>query len=302
MERSDYGYYHLCSPGEDAKNFIVDINDWYAAFNIVGVCAAACRDVVILSFSIEDSHPHFLLYGRLEDCEAFKEMYTKTYMHHIISTRGNSDGIVIRLELIPVKDEKHLMNAGAYTVIQPTKDGKRIMPYDYLWGTGSMYFRQKNHVPIWLFDNSGHIGKTVRIKDLTIRERLSLLHSKNSVPDDWLVCNGFLLPANYIDVAGFENIYKTHNCFRAFCSMTAKQIQELLAKIAEYNGITVEDFEARKLCSQLCMTMFHKQTPASLDPQNRLLLAKGLRNTHHLSFRQISTLVRIPEKELRRYL
>ena len=64
-------------------------------------------------------------------------------MRHVVSSRGDSDGVSLKLEVIPVTDNEHLMRVGAYTVIQPTKDGKNVMPYDYPYGTGSMYFRPR---------------------------------------------------------------------------------------------------------------------------------------------------------------
>ena len=48
------GYYHLCSDGDLSPLFIADDDDYRVAFNLVGVCAANC-DVVVLSFSIEDT-------------------------------------------------------------------------------------------------------------------------------------------------------------------------------------------------------------------------------------------------------
>lgn len=43
---------------------------------VIAVCAAN-TDVVVVSFSIEDSHPHFLLYGTKEGCTRFKLLYEK---------------------------------------------------------------------------------------------------------------------------------------------------------------------------------------------------------------------------------
>lgn len=297
------GYFHLCSPGEEGKNFIKTRDDHFAAFNLVGVCAAEYEnEVFVLSFSIEDSHPHLLLRGTRRGCELFASRYSKKYSRHIVSSRGNSDGVVINIDVIPVTDEEYLMRTGAYTIIQPTKDGKKVMPYDFLFGTGSMYFRSLRHIPIWLVSESGEVLKPQRIGELSRKQRNKLLFcKKESVPDDWLICQGFLLPSNYVRVDLFENIYKTHNCFRAFCSLTNRQLQEMLARTAEYRGITMDDFEARTVCGQACRQLFGTADTRRLDCRQRLTLAQRMRREYHLSFRQLSTLVHLPEIEIKSY-
>ena len=155
-------YFHLFANGDDARGFILDVEDFYAAFNRFGVCAAA-TGVAVLSFSIEDSHPHALLYGLESECVKFKELYETTTLHYIVSNRGSAGGVVFYLELYPIADEDYLRNVAAYTIVQPTKDGKRVMPYDYLWGTGSMYFRPENHIPIWSVKADGSLSQTRRM-------------------------------------------------------------------------------------------------------------------------------------------
>ena len=256
------GYYHLCSFGSEGHNFIKSQDDYFAAFNIVGVCAADFYgEVVVLSFSIEDSHPHLLLYGTRPVCEQFAHRYKKTYMRHVVSSRGDSDGVSLKLEVIPVTDNEHLMRVGAYTVIQPTKDGKNVMPYDYPYGTGSMYFRPRWHIPIWLISTNGEVLESHKIAELSKKKKDRLLFCKTcSVPDDWLFCQGFLLPTNYIAVDMFEAIYKTHNCFRTFLIRGKAKDTPILERMAATKGVRLDDFEARTLIGNKSMEMFDKKT------------------------------------------
>ena len=99
----------------------------------------------------------------------------------------------------------------------------------------------------------------------------------------------------------FEAIYKTHNCFRAFCSMNKKQWQDMMSRIAEYRGVTLEDFEARMLSSRQSRELFGTADIRRLNSKQRLMLAQKLRREYHLSFRQLSTLVRLPEMEIKSY-
>ena len=123
-----------------------------------------------------------------------------------------------------------------------------------------------------------------------------------TIPDHWLVCNGLILPSNYADVARFESIYVTHNRFRVFLSSPKKREEMMLARMADQRGVSMEDLEARKVCGDTCKILFGTRDPRRLDPQRRLRLAQQLRDRHRLTFRQLATLVRLPESEIRTFV
>ena len=295
-------FFHFCANGPETRNFILCEADYYANFNLIGVCAAN-SDAVVVSFSLEDSHPHGLLWGTRESCLGFMSKYEDQVRRYSARTHPSGTKIVFKCELYPIGDEKYLKNVATYTIIQPTKDGKPIMYYDYLWGTGSMYFRGNNHTPIWYYDKEGVIQEPVPFETLTARNKRAITHSQTlTIPDDWLVCNGFILPSNYVDVKRFENIYKTHNVFRVFTSSPKQREEEMLQTMANFRGVSLEDLEARRICGDFCRQMFGFRDPRRLDAPGRIKLAQQLRRQYRLSIRQLSTLVYIPESELRRYV
>lgn len=296
-------FFHVCANGADARNFIICEADYYAAFNLIAVCAAN-TDVVVVSFSIEDSHPHFLLWGTRKNCSRFKVLYETLYGHHAWATRKGGADLLLRCELYPIgDDEEYLLYAAVYTVIQATKDGKPVMPYDYPWGTGCLVFRKSPYVPVWLLDENGNVCKPVPFKSLGVRAQRALLHSQQfSIPGDWLVCNGLILPSNYVDVKLFESIYGSHNRFRVFLASPRAREKELLAKMAEQRGVNLEDLEARKVCGNVCKQLFGTRDPRRLDGPQRIRLAQELRNGYRLTFRQLATLVRLPETEVRTFV
>lgn len=294
------GFYHIYANGEDAREFVICEEDYKFQFNLVGVCAYN-SEVEVLAFSIEDSHPHFFLFGIWDKCLKFKCLYQTATMHHIANTRGGVDGVIFDCEIDRLKDIDHIMSVGTYVITQPTKDGKRVMPYDYRWGTGSMYFRPQNHIPIWLESEAG-IRKPVPIGSLSFTERQKIRGSRMPVPDDWLVSDGIILPDNYVNVKLFESLYKTHNCFRTFLTRGKAKDTPILERMAASRGVSLEDYEARALIGKTCMEMFDKKTVRWLDAHQRLALAREIRRTHHLSWRQLSTFCRLPESELRKYV
>lgn len=296
-------YFHVCANGADARNFIICQADYYAAFNLIAACAAN-TNVHVVSFSIEDTHPHFLLWGTEEDCIRFKLRYERLYTHHASATRKGRSELVLRCELYPIGDDQdYLRNVAVYTIIQATKDGKAVMPYDYPWGTGCLVFRKGFHVPVWLFDSRGNLCQPVPFGSLGVRDRRAVLHSQLwTIPDNWLVCNGLILPTNYVDVARFESIYGTHNRFRVFLSSPRQREEQMLARMAEQRGVSFDDQEARTLCGDTCKQLFETRDARRLDGPQRILLAQQLRRQYKLTFRQLATLVRLPEMEVRAHV
>ena len=302
LDREDYPhFYHLCSDGELTPEFITCEDDFRVAFNLVGVCAAN-SDVIVLSFSVEDTHLHSLLYGTKAGCVEFKTMYEESWAHHVGCIRGTREGSDIELELILIDTQDYLMNVGAYTIYQATKDGKQVMPYDYRWGTGSMYFRSSGHTSIWLTDDDGQRCRTMRVGDLSERTRRRLLCSRHPVPGSWLLCNGILLPENYIDVSRYECIYKTPNCFRVFQGNNRNRDQLVQQRIAGARGVAIDDAEARLKCQSLIQQLFGFKDVRRLDALQRITVAQQLRRQFRLSCRQIASLVRIPYKEVCKYV
>ena len=301
MENNNCSFYHMFANGDDSRNFITSQKDFYAAFNRMGVCAANSSARVV-SFSIEDTHPHVLLYGTEQDCVKFKNAYFTSTLRYIAANRGSLYDVILNYELYPVKSEDYLKNVAVYTIFQATKDGKKIMPFDYIWGSGPLYFRPENVLPIWYVDANGCVQNPMPISNLTARQKESMLHSRKKVPDNWLVCNGFLLPENYVDVELFESIYQTHNCYRVFLANSKKKDDTVVAKMSKVRGMMIEDIEARKISAAVCYSLFHKHDSRWLDTNQRLELAQELRRQYYLSFRQLATLCRLPEAEIRKYV
>lgn len=294
-------YYHLFANGDDAHNFITSESDFKAAFNIIGVCAAN-TNASVLSFSIEDTHPHMLLYGNKEECVRFKIMFESSYCHHIIRTRGDKDNVRLECDLYAISNEDYLRNAAVYTIFQPTKDGKGILPSDYLWGTASMYFRKGKYIPIWYISSEMNVSMPVTMGSLTERERRKVLACRRQVPRDWLVCNGFLLPSNYVDVRKYEDIFQTVNCFRVFMGNNSRKCDAIINRMAKAHGISLDDLEARKVAEEVCLSLFEKKTARHLTPAQRLTFALTLRRTRQMTFRQIAIISRLPEAEIRKYV
>lgn len=297
----DKHYYHLFANGCDAQNFIIGEYEFKAAFNRIAVCSFLCN-VTVLAASIEDTHPHILLWGDRENAEMFKAKYEDLSIRYISRHRGTAEGIVLHCELCEINDNTYLMNAASYVIVQATKDGKPVLPYDYLYGTGALYFRKTGSILPWDHDYQGHIYERKELGSFPVKEQWRICNTKLRMPPDWIIVNGFIHPYSFVNVAGFENIFKTHNCFRAFLASGKARDEIVRRTMSTVRGLTLEDLEARMRCMERCINLFGKKTTKFLTTGQRLELAQDLRSKYGISFRQLSFLTKLPEAELRKYI
>ena len=111
-----------------------------------------------------------------------------------------------------------------------------------------------------------------------------------------------LLPDNYVDVAHYESIYSTANCFRVFLASNRNRDQEILKRIATVRGVAIEDSEARKLCHEISEQHFGTKNVHILNSSQRIQLAQELRRKWHINARQIASLVQLKYTEVCKYI
>lgn len=102
-----------------------------------------------------------------------------------------------------------------------------------------------------------------------------------------------------MDVKRFEGIYKTHNRFRVFLSSTKAREEQMQLKMVEWHGAAVEDQEARALCGNVCKQLYGTRDPRRLNTVQRINVAQLLRKDYRMTIRQLATLVRLDEAEIR---
>ena len=294
-------YYHFYSDGKLSAELFLSKSDYVAAMNRLAVCAARFPEVIIVAFTFEDTHVHLLLYCVEGEGKAFCDLFKRLTMIHISNMRGGKPpGLRILFDVEGIEEESYLKKVGVYVVVQPTKDGKGIMPYDYPWGSASLYFRGEKVIPLWCVDRYGVVQDTVRIGDMTCRERKKQFKTEVPLPEEWLACNGIILPSNYVDISRFEQIYRTHNTYRAFLSRSSDS--EMIRQAALVRGVSLPDYEMRDTCRKLCRDVFGVRDVRTLDSARRLELARHLRRCYLISNKQLSRIVHVPVEEIDRLL
>ena len=294
-------YYHFYSDGKLAAELFLSKSDFVAALNRLAVCALAFRNVIIVAFTFEDTHVHLVLYCTEEDGKSFCALFKKLTMMYISRTRnGVPPDLKVRFEAEPVEGPEKLKRVGAYVAVQPTKDGKGVMPYDYPWSSAPLYFRGEKSVLPWCVDKTGVVQKSVRVSSLTFKEKRKYFKTAASIPEEWLVCNGIILPSNYVDVVRFESIYGSHNSYRVHMARAGGLDSD--RNMDSTRGVSLSDNEMRDACRAICRDAFGVGGIRSLNAFQRLEVARQLRYRYMVSVKQLSRIVHVPAEELERFL
>lgn len=294
-------FYHLFSCGADAADFIINEADYCATSNRIAVLAFV-HGVIVLAFGIEDTHLHILIYATPEAATAFKANFQRETRCYIMYTREHHLDAQFTLTVGDIKDEIHLKRTAAYVVSQATKDGKKVMPYDYKWCSAALYFRTTPVDLLWRINPDLSLKQVVKLGNFNIQDRWAITRSKRDLPGDWLVCDGLILPSSFVDVKQYQHIYGTPNSFRVFLASTKESDKMVLNDMAEARGISLEEDESRYVCSGLCREMFGFADTRRLGTTQRIELARALRKQYHMGLPQIARRVHLPESELIKYV
>ena len=277
------GYYHICSDGNCASVLFETEADFKAAMNRVAICAA-CFPVIIVAFVLMGNHFHFVVRCESEeDCRRFIAEFrrlTCRYNGGIDCDESNLSDIEVKI--IPVNDPEYLKTLICYVLKNPTK-ARLDMFYSYPWGSGDVYFKSKMSYK--------HLVYT-RVGDYTIDTARKQFNTRRQLPAEWIVCDGVILPRNYIAVREVEELYKTPFSFMYFLSLNNdKAIED---DMGEWTSLKMNDYELREARDELLYSTFGKSRIRDMSAQERVRLAKMLKQKYHCSKKQLARIVQLP--------
>lgn len=283
------GYYHVCSDGNYASVIFLNPDDFKAAMNRVAGCALRLR-VIILAFVLMDNHFHFIIWAPSED-EAYRfaqEFKRLTGLYQTEKYHRPSSLKKLPVKVLPIKDEEALKTQICYVLKNPTK--ARIgMFYDYPWGTGALYFRKDGAVKPAL-NVASFTQDTIR---MTCRTRVA-------IPADWRICDGILIPENYVPVEEVEQLFRTTRSFMYYLSLNKDDEIELA--MGQWNELRLTDSELRQERDLYAREKFGTSRLRDLSLHDRIKAARYLRHKYLCSKRQVARIVQLPFETIEKVL
>ena len=238
-------------------------------------------DILILAFVLMDSHVHFVLYGKFESCNRFIHDYIKlTSMYISYKYQEKNTLRSIQISHQTISDDRYLKTVICYVVKNPLTAGLPYMPWDYPWGSGSLYFRVNGtwSSPWWMIDSGIMTDK--------IRDIRKLTRSKVKIDEGISTINKVIVPAQYVSVDIVEQLFRSHKAYHYFLS-TIKEI-DVESQGGVISKLSVPLIEMRENRRRLSEELFGVTELRNLNMEQRLRLARYLKSRYNCSPKQIS--------------
>lgn len=273
-------YYHVCSEGLEKRMIFRNRREFIMGINYVALCHLKCN-VRILCFCLMGNHFHFILSGSYQECWKFGNEYKRMCGMMMKRTQESDAGMKdVELQVKEITNMSYLEYAIAYVLRNPVVAGFRIMPHQYEWGSGDMYFR------------SSYIASGRRADSFSIKELSRLLNSNIKIPGHYIIDeSGIISPLNYIDYKAVEDIFKHPS--RLLGLLSAKKETEFEIFMGVADNYTPDIEELKDSVRELIRVEFGVKAVSQLSMEQRVLLCGLMRKNFRASRKQIALITRL---------
>ena len=243
-------------------------------------------EVIILAFSLMDTHVHFILYGAFESCNRFVHDYIRRTSWYLAVRYGENHkfgDVPIRHQLIDT--DYYLKVAICYTVKNAPVAGIPHNALDYPWSSGPLYFKRAGLwcSPRWL-EEDGAAVETASQMGLNVR-RETLRTRKYASPEDVRIFDGLVFPGEYVAYEVVERLFKTCKSFNYFFCRTKEE--DVDARGGSISHLSIPMQEMRQHKNEICKELFGTSSIKGLNTQQRIRLARTMRQRYNSSLKQI---------------
>ena len=274
-------FFHVCSEGLDGNLIFRNRKEFIMGMNYVAICAFKCK-VKILCFCLMGNHFHFVISGSFEECWKFANEY-KRLCGMMAQRLQGIEGLMqnVEIQIKKLDSREYLENAIAYILRNPIAAGYRLMPHQYEWGTGDVYFRS-DYVP------SGR-----RLDSFSFRElAYKILMSKAELPGDYIIdANLMISPLCYIDYKTVESLFGHPSRLLGLLSAKKEAEFELFLGIAEKYIPDMEELKAA--VRELINVEFGVKSISQLSLEQKIRLCSLMRRNYHASRKQIALITHL---------
>lgn len=277
--------WHFCTDGQAIDVLFKDEEDFRYGMNLIFVMFKQFK-VVILAFSLMDTHIHFILYGEFDECNRMMHEYLRRlsiYIRHKYGERKKLRKCPLSHQLIDTVF--YLKAAICYTLKNAPVGGLHYSAVDYPWSSGPLYFRTITgwSRPVWYDSLTDEIiyGRSVR----------RLFHTQDIKKEKSLIVkmiDGLVFPGEYVAYEIVEKIFRSHKGFNYF--MCISKDSDVESRGGAISNLTMPIQEMRQHKAEICQRLFGVSSIKTLDTAKRLLLARTLKSKFNSSTKQICRL------------
>ena len=276
--------WHFSTDGNAVDVMFYDTQDFIDGMNRIYVTLPGYR-VIILAYSLMDTHVHFILYGEFDECNRFMHDYVRRTSCHIAFRHGDThkmDGVPINYQAVDT--DFYLKVVICYTIKNAPAGGIPYNAIDYPWSSGPLYFRRAGDwsSPAWLNEVPDGIPQS---KEMGVRQQKRVLKS-HARPEKAIRMTGpIVFPGTYVAYEIVEKLYKTCKSFNYFLCISREEDVDARGGTISHLSIPMQEMRQHK--KEICKEMFGTTDIKKLDTQRRIRLARVLRTRFNSSKKQI---------------
>jgi len=272
--------YHLSTP-EDFPLLFKSESDYKAAMTIIGITARMHPDVVIFTFEWMSNHLHTVLAASRNKVMAFfkdLERYLFKYLQTVDPSFGKLKWGVSLREVTNLSDFRNVIaydNRNAYVVLPNTT------PFTYRWGANKYFF-----------SDEASLRCHMQNKHLTVRQIRALTRThKTDAAAGLAMIDGYVSPSVFCAIDESEKMFRSA---RHYFYKLSRDI-ESQGKIAKELGERVYyvDDELYSVISALSNKQYGQLSPATLDKNAKIDMARTMHYDYNASNKQISRILRL---------
>lgn len=277
-------YWHICSP-PDFPAFFCNDSEFKQGVTQLALCAFEFK-VRIVAFELMNNHLHLILAGERDECEKLFYSYrsrisrvSKTFGHDISFDRMHPN-------VISIDDVRALRNEIAYVHRNCLVPNPNMVPNNYLWGTGYLYF-----------NNLLYYCPLTDVNSLTIREKRSLLHSRNTeLPSHYKLFSGMISPLSFCTVNEGQMYFRNPLAYNHAIFNDYETYSKLSKRDNESSCISYEEFYYA--ATSICRTEFNVNTINKLSDADKHRLAQKMHDDYNATNAQLNRVLGIDKAVL----
>lgn len=271
------------------KIWFRDDQDFRVGMNYIAIISLS-SGINVLAFILMSNHVHLVLQCTREQARWFIDELKRRYSEYL-SRRYGTDDFLRRngADIQPViLEDESFERAFAYTIMNPVAANICLNAFEYPWSSAGAYFRPT-------------VREGMKARDMSIRARRKLLHSRSEIPDGVIVGgNGFILPESFIPVKFVESVFRTPKRLNYFMMNSSKAKKRMLS---QESGIpSFKDQVIIASVPDLCRSLFHKTVISELDELELTDLIKQVRRRFSADINQIARVLGVKYSDVARML
>lgn len=252
--------------------------------------------VSVLAFVLMNTHFHFILYGRFDECAKFIKEYIRLTSQYVAYQYDRHKILLgIKSGYTKIKDVEQLKTSIAYVLRNPVKAGMPFMVHTYPASSGALYFRAENH---WFSSNLENKCRNINI--ISRRTIKRQLHTHFKFGPNVKLIGRLINPSQYVEVEIVEKLFRSQKAFSAFCGQSCED--EVEGSDWKNHCLSINDTELIKQRNEICLSKYNTLKITQLTAEQRGEVARTLWFTNHCTMKQLARVCYIKFDELSNFI